>query len=260
MLGVTPSKKGERYLSPAEVRILVYGIGVFPFLLGILLIVLTPLHALSNPVYWASFGGWTLLGAILSWHDIARQVPEAESLRRERSRSNGSHPHVKWVAIALLVLVLGMAKLFTGAPPESTAGAFVSGIAGAMLATGAGYVYELAGREKLLYCATCQGHRWYFHYRGQLVCGVCGLPWAGLEEPWVRPPIDSRERRIHHAMFEFLAAGPMITFAGIAGTLVLPELGLGGWVGIPFLMMFGGLVSTVLLGRRYRRRMAQLQK
>ncbi len=233
---------------------------VFPIVLGIALISLTPVDTFLIPAYWIGIVFWTSLGAILIWHEVSRQAPEAEYFRGNRSRHEASRSHWKWLSLVLLMIVLGSAKLLTGASPDSAPGAFAYGLAGAMLSMGVGYVYEITGREKLLYCEACEGHRWFIRYQGAVVCGVCGHTWNGVDKPWTRPATDSTQRRIRHEMVEFFGAGPLITFAGMFGVLALPEVGLSDWTGIPLLMMFGGLVSTVLLGRRARHRIVELRE
>jgi hypothetical protein len=57
-------------------------------------------------------------------------------------------------------------------------------------------------------------------------------------------------------MLEYFAAGPLMTFVGIFGVVALPQIGLADWVGIPLLMMLGGFVTSFVLWRRFRRRVA----
>lgn len=228
-------------------------------LIGIALLLVIPLGTFRDPYFWIGMAVWSVFGVISTWHDVSVQAPEAEYRRHARSAAQGTRHHRKWVSIALLVLILGLSKVAYGASPGSGLEAFVFGIAGFLLVLGIGFAYELVGREKLQYCSTCEGHRWYIHYKCQVVCSVCGNPWAGLDKAWVRPSTDARQRRTYHAMLEFLAAGPMITFLGLFGVAALPQAGLSDWVAVPLLLMFGGLVSTVALSRRYRRRMAAIQ-
>lgn len=258
--GSNPTRRGEHYVSPREVKLLLSGIILAFMLIGIALLLVIPPGTFLNPYFWIGVGVWSVFGVLSTWHDVHVQAPEAESVRRARSAAQGSHHHLKWVSIALLVLVLGLSRVAYGASPGSALEAFDFGIAGFLLVLGIGFACELSLREKLQYCSTCEGHRWYIHYRGQVVCSVCGNPWAGIDRAWVRPSEDARQRRTHHAMLEFIAAGPLITFLGMFGVQALPQFGLSDWVAVPLLLMFGGLVSTVALGLRFRRRMDEIRK
>ncbi len=224
---VTPSEKGERHLSPPVVKLVVTSIALFPLLLGIALLMVTPRETFLNPVYWIGLGLWAAFGAILIWHEISRQMPEAEHFRHARSARRESQRYAKWVSVALLVLVLGVARASSGAPSTSAPGAFLLGMSGLWFSTGIGFAVELIGREKLLYCSTCEGHRWFIHYWGHVVCRVCGHTWGGRDQAWQ---------------------------LGIFGVVALPQIGLADWVGVPLLMMFGGVVSSFVLWRRFHKR------
>ncbi len=251
---VTPSEKGERHLSPPVVKLVVTSIALFPLLLGIALLMVTPRETFLNPVYWIGLGLWAAFGAILIWHEISRQMPEAEHFRHARSARRESQRYAKWVSVALLVLVLGVARASSGAPSTSAPGAFLLGMSGLWFSTGIGFAVELIGREKLLYCSTCEGHRWFIHYWGHVVCRVCGHTWGGRDQAWQRPSVDASRLRAKHAALEYFASGPLMTFVGIFGVVALPQIGLADWVGVPLLMMFGGVVSSFVLWRRFHKR------